>query len=243
MPNDSSTSMKRLDHHCSPIAPRLLRALMPPSARRGRDGSYQRPESKLLTAPPASLGHRRRRQRDHIAQFRYGELRKPALAGADNPLRERFLLLDHGVDPFLERAYADELAHLHVLALPDPESPVGRLVFHGGVPPAVDVDHMAGGRQVQPGAARLQGEQEHRWFRYVLKLRNQGITLLLRRAAMQVENRAAEAARQVRLQHPAEFRVLREAQRLVALGNHLVADLLEPGQLPGPAVQPGAVTQ
>jgi hypothetical protein len=33
--------MNRRDHHCSPIAPRLLLALMPPSTRMGRVRSGQ----------------------------------------------------------------------------------------------------------------------------------------------------------------------------------------------------------
>jgi hypothetical protein len=37
MPKDSSTAMNRRDHHCSPIAPRLLFALMPPSTEIGPD--------------------------------------------------------------------------------------------------------------------------------------------------------------------------------------------------------------
>ena len=69
------------------------------------------------------------------------------------------------------------------------------------------------------------------------------VPLLLRRAAVQEEHRAAEPGGQVRLQHPAELGVLREAQRLVALGHDLVADLLEPGQLAGPARQPGTVAE
>ena len=69
------------------------------------------------------------------------------------------------------------------------------------------------------------------------------VPLFLGRAAVQEQHRAAEPGRQVRLQHPAELGVLGEAQRLVALGHDLVADLLEPGQLAGPAGQPGAVAE
>ena len=47
----------------------------------------------------------------------------------------------------------------------------------------------------------------------------------------------------MRLQHPAELGVLGEAQRLVAVGRDLLADLLEPGELAGPAGQPGAVAE
>ena len=40
------------------------------------------------------------------------------------------------------------------LGLADPEGPVGGLVLDGGVPPAVEVDDVVGGGQVQAGAAR-----------------------------------------------------------------------------------------
>ena len=70
------------------------------------------------------------------------------------------LALDHRVDLLFQRARADELMHLHVLLLPDAKGAVGRLVLHGRVPPAVEVEDVVGGRQVQAHAARLQREQE-----------------------------------------------------------------------------------
>src|SRR5260370_20412754 len=46
--------MNRLDHHCSPIAPRLLLALIPPSTRRGRDGGQSAQFPLMLCLPLAS---------------------------------------------------------------------------------------------------------------------------------------------------------------------------------------------
>ena len=43
--------MNRRDHHCSPIAPRLLLALIPPSTRIGRAGGQL---SQVLILPLAS---------------------------------------------------------------------------------------------------------------------------------------------------------------------------------------------
>src|SRR6266851_4138921 len=207
MPYDSSTPMNRRDHHCSPIAPRLLLALMPPSTRRGLDGSGQSRQSLIgvfrqgtlaePTVPPpgaqppgtqppvawplppaASFGYRLGSQRDDLAQLSHGQLGQPALAGTDNSLGQRLLLLDHHVDPLFHRADADELAYLDVLALPDPEGPVGGLILHRGIPPAVDVDDMIGGGQIQPGAAGLEGQDEHRRIRYLLKSSHHRIALL-----------------------------------------------------------------
>ena len=49
-----------------------------------------------------------------------------------------------------------------LLLLPDAEGAVGRLVLDGRVPPAVEVDHVRGRRQVQPRAARLERQDEER---------------------------------------------------------------------------------
>ena len=44
------------------------------------------------------------------------------------------------VDALLDGAATDELVHEHVALLTDAVGAVGRLVFDGGVPPAVEVD-------------------------------------------------------------------------------------------------------
>src|SRR6185437_16217942 len=44
--------MNRRDHHCSPIAPRLLLALIPPSTRIGLAGGHS---SQLMLCSPARL--------------------------------------------------------------------------------------------------------------------------------------------------------------------------------------------
>ena len=60
---DSSTSRKRRDHHCSPMAPRALRATSPPSTARGlgaggkpRDQLEPRPRPAGLNPPPMRPG-------------------------------------------------------------------------------------------------------------------------------------------------------------------------------------------
>src|SRR5439155_16949951 len=60
----------------------------------------------------------------------------------------------------LECASADEFVHLHVAALPDAEGAVGGLILDGRIPPAVKVENVVRARQVQPGAAGLDGEHE-----------------------------------------------------------------------------------
>src|SRR6266545_7762600 len=133
MPSDSRIATNRPDHQLSPIWPRRLRALMPPSTRRGREGggqSSQEPAIRCLL-----LAHRFGSECDQLAEPLGGQLREPALAAADDQLGERLLLLDQRVDALLQRADADQLADLDVLALADAEGAVGRLVLHRRVPP------------------------------------------------------------------------------------------------------------
>ena len=59
------------------------------------------------------------------------------------------------VDAFLDGATTDELVHQYILLLADTEGTVGRLIFHRRIPPAVEVNHMGGGGEVQSRAARL----------------------------------------------------------------------------------------
>ena len=74
---------------------------------------------------------------------------EPRLAAADDRAGDLLLLLDHGVDLLLQRPDADELVHLDPAGLADPEGAVGRLVLDRRVPPAIEVEHVVRGRQVQ----------------------------------------------------------------------------------------------
>jgi hypothetical protein len=69
-------------------------------------------------------------------------------------------VLNHLVYLLFERAGAEELVHLHILALPDAEGAVGRLVLDRRVPPAVEVEDVIRGREVEARAARFEREQE-----------------------------------------------------------------------------------
>jgi hypothetical protein len=59
--------------------------------------------------------------------------------------------------------------HLHVAVLTDAVGAVGRLGFDRRVPPEVEMDDVAGGGQVQPGAAGLEREQKDALGAVVLK--------------------------------------------------------------------------
>src|SRR5450755_3663295 len=92
-----------------------------------------------------SFRYRFWRQRDDLAQVGDRQLAQPALPGAYDAIGQRLLLLDHDVDALLQRADADELAHLHVASLANPECPVGGLILDRRIPPSVDMDNVVGG--------------------------------------------------------------------------------------------------
>src|SRR6478609_6662909 len=98
----SSTAMNRPDHQVWAIAPRLLRALIPPSTARG-----------LVDGKKRSFIVGLRSQREQLAQLVGGQFREPGLAVTDDGVGQGLLLLDHHIDPFLESARADKLVHLH----------------------------------------------------------------------------------------------------------------------------------
>ena len=76
--------------------------------------------------------------------------------------------------------------HLYILLLADAKGAVGRLVFDGGVPPAIEMKDMIGARQIQAGTARFQRKDEQgRPIRLVLKTLHHMITLFLGDAAVQ----------------------------------------------------------
>ena len=108
------------------------------------------------------------------------------------------LLLDQGVDPLLDRAAADELVHQHVALLADAEGAVGGLVLDGRIPPAVEVDHVRGGGQVQARAAGLERQHEERRAVVALELVDQRLAAFDGRAAVQHQPGAAEDRRQER---------------------------------------------
>ena len=92
--------------------------------------------------------------------------------------RQLPLRLDQLVDLLLDRAAAHELVHEHVLGLADAERAIGGLILHRRVPPAVEVDDVRRGGQIEAGAARLEREHEERHRLVLLELPHQRLALL-----------------------------------------------------------------
>ena len=132
---------------------------------------------------------------------------------------EPALGLDQLVDPLLDGARADHPVHLHHPRLADPVRAVGCLILDRRVPPAVEVEDVAGVGQVEAQAARPQRHHQHARLAAV----QPGSRSTTRsRSAIGVEpsrysRSISSVAGQVVGQHPAHHRVLREHQRAVAL--------------------------
>src|SRR5690349_20618023 len=194
----SRTAIQRWAHQLWPKVPRFDWALMPPLACRGRERgknprSYHmaRPShfsavSRRITFRKGLFPQRFPAQGEEALQLLVGEFGQPALAGADDAGGDLLLALDHLVDLLFQGAGAQKLVHLHVAGLADAEGPVGRLVLDGRVPPAVEVEHVVGGCQVQAGPPGLERQDEHpRPAAFGLEARHQRVALLLGHAAVQ----------------------------------------------------------
>ena len=143
------------------------------------------------------------------------------LAAAHDRFGQRLLALDDVVDALFQRPCHDELVHLHVAPLADAERPVGRLVLHGRVPPAVKVEDVVGARQVEAGAACPQAEHKDRRAIVALEGLHHLVALRSRRAAVQEQHLGAQAVAQMTLQQRAHLHELREDQGMVAYRERL----------------------
>ena len=145
---------------------------------------------------------------------------------------------DQLVDPLLDRPRAHHLVHLDDPRLADAVGAVRRLILDGRVPPAVEVEDVVGGRQVEPEAAGAQRHDEHP--RVAARLLEPVDDLLAgrpRRRPVEVEPLDLELVLDVPRKKAAHDRVLGEHERRVALGERLGEHLCEPVELARPAGQ------
>ena len=122
-------------------------------------------------------------------------IRPAIVAAAGLPIaRKAALCGDQLINLILHCTAADEFVNEHVALLADAEGPIGRLVFDGGVPPAVEVDDVAGSREVQPRATGLEREHEERGTVFALKALDESSPLSDGGPAMKHEARSPEDA-------------------------------------------------
>ncbi len=83
--------------------------------------------------------------------------------------------------------------HLDIPLLSNAKCSVGSLVLHCRVPPAVEMEHVVGCRQIEANATSLKREDEdRRATALLLKTLYHHITLLLRGATVQKEHLAPQ---------------------------------------------------
>ena len=128
-------------------------------------------------------------------------------------------------------ALADEFVDDDVLLLADAEGAVGGLVFDGGVPPAVEVDDVAGGGEVEAGAASFDADDHEGWAAGLLEGFDEFGALLHAGAAVQDEAFATKHRAQVAGERIAGFLELREDEGAFAFLGEFAADLGEAGEL------------
>ena len=91
--------------------------------------------------------------------MKFGE---PIFAAADDGFGQVRFLGEQAVDALFDGADGDEFVDLYFALLADAVGAVGGLVFDGGVPPAVEMEHVAGGGQIEAEPAGSQREDENR---------------------------------------------------------------------------------
>ena len=101
-------------------------------------------------AGPRSASHSgvvtasRRTEPDELAEFFIGEFGQRHLVSGEQAVSDRTLVTQQLADVVLDGVLGDEVVHMDGLAAPDAVGAVGGLVFHGGVPVPVEVDHVVG---------------------------------------------------------------------------------------------------
>ncbi len=113
----------------------------------------------------------------------------------------------------------------------DAESTVGGLVFHGRVPPAVEVNYMVGGGQVQTHPARFQGKDHEGNVFFAAEALHELETFFYRRLPVEYQPLPLENPFQAGGQGLSHFPELGEDQRPLPLFRDCLADFLQPFKL------------
>src|SRR5450755_654061 len=109
--------------------------------------------SGVVTASP-------RTEPDELAEFLIGEFGQRHLVSGEQAVSDRALVTQQLADVVLDRVLGDEVVHMDGLVAPDAVGKVGGLVFGGGVPVPVEVDHVVGAGEVETDAGGADGQDE-----------------------------------------------------------------------------------
>src|SRR4029077_18279049 len=107
----------------------------------------------------------------------------------------------------------------------DAERPIGRLVLHRWVPPAVEMDDMGAPGRVCPAPARLERKHEERDILVLLELAHQVLALLDLGLAMQDEAGPAEHRAEERREWRRRLPELGEDQGLLLACRDFLGDV------------------
>jgi len=121
---------------------------------------------------------------------------------------------------------------LHIAGLADAEGAVGGLVFHGGVPPAVEVENVVGAGEVEAHTPSLEGEDKQaRGGGVILEAVYHGRALGLAGAAVEEQRFVAQVGGEVALEQLAPLGKLGEDQGAISGGDQFFHHFIQPLQL------------
>ena len=86
---------------------------------------------------------------------------------------------------FFQRAGDDKFVHLDIAALPDPKGAIGCLIFHGRIPPAVEMEDMVGAGEIEASTTGAQTQDKDGGILGILKIHHHALALVSRRAPME----------------------------------------------------------
>ena len=135
------------------------------------------------------------------------------------------------LDPLVDGAGAHQAVADHGLGLADAPGAVAGLVLDRRVPPAVVEHHVAGGGEVEAGAARLQRQHERSRAVGPLEVLDHAVTHATRQPAVVARDGRAGALGEVLGELHAPLGEVGEHQHALARREDRVDDLLEAGQL------------
>ena len=114
------------------------------------------------------------------------------------------------MDILFDGAGRDERMDENGVVLTDAVGAVACLVFHGGVPPAVEMDDMVGAGEGETGSGSAQRKQEEGWTARRLELLHEPLAFINGSFPVQHESRRTENALQKIVQMRHDTAVLRE---------------------------------
>ena len=114
---------------------------------------------------------------NEIEKLLVGHLGEKRFCAFDDIAGKAGLVGDHLIDLFLDGSTTYEFMYQHASLLSNPERTISSLVFNGGVPPAVEVNDLRRGGEVEPRAAGLEGKDEEGRPIFALKTFNEPPTL------------------------------------------------------------------